>query len=299
MSNMGNIIKKLKKYEIDISSKNEWKNILLKNKRELADNIIKGIQEVLGKDESKPQNIVKRQTYEVSVVEKDGRKRIYRIEEGLERLICKINQDINSNIGWGNQIKINKEKCAKKEYVDLIQYDKQTDKITCLIELKAWDNKKDNPIYAIIELLKNYFLCDAFNRKSVKSLVLLAPKEYYEIHGIINNKDFEAFINELSTQLDVNIEVKKINLNANDWKKFVNEKLPDSLKLTERKTKKYDKVTLKEDRLNIEKCVDNKIFSDKIYLPLSIFDIVVCNHNIMRTQQELILAYTIKNRKEI
>jgi hypothetical protein len=69
--------------------------------------------------------------------------------------------------------------------------------------------------------------------------------------------------------------------------------------LTERKTKKYDKVTLKEDRLNIEKCVDNKIFSDKIYLPLSIFDIVVCNHNIMRTHQELILAYTIKNRKEI
>ena len=269
MSNMKDIMDKFKgKAEYQ---RKTWKTILKTDKNSLASNIIECIKTTLKTKKqdfedkkTTPAHIDIRQSYMVTVVQNAERTWIYRQEEGLERLICALKNRHYKN-GWGNQIIINKAKCSQKEYVDLVEYDRKTNNIISLIELKA-SNGNDSPLKAIIELLKNYFLCDFYNRQHIKNLILLAPKDYYIKHQIQKNKNFKTLIDELNKQLEVNIEIKEIDLKNDDWEIKVNKMLANlNLNFNEHKTSQYLKRTeVKnnvDNRLNIEDCVKKNLFS--------------------------------------
>lgn len=253
MSNIDDIIGQLSINNINNSG---WVNEL--KEVNFAKNIIDTIRSVLELDDYESNS--QRKSYRIAVVKKNDKKWIYRREEGLERLICAVNS-INNTTEWGNQIKINEEKCKGKELVDLVEYEKETNRIISLIELKAW-NKKDNPLYAIIELLKNYFICDDKTQKYIKNLTLLAPKEYYLEHNLYNNTEFKAFIDKLNSILPpaVTISVKDINLTISDWENKVENKIPNNLDFKKSKSKRgtYDEVA----DLDLEQCIKDNIFPD-------------------------------------
>ena len=103
-----------------------------------------------------------------------------------------------------------------KENIDLIEI--QDNKII-MYELKA-ENGKDSPIFALIEILKNYELfkkakkLDEKLRNKEIELVILAPKEYYDTY--FSNEKVKEKFNELLHLFDEKISLKTINFNSDD-----------------------------------------------------------------------------------
>ena len=193
----------------------------------------------------------------VSVVKKGNDIWFYRQEEALERLICLFNKS-KSNNKWGNQADIQEDNSGK-ELVDLEECDSNNN-YKSFIELKAWNNKKDTPLYAVIELLKNYYLCDK-GKEFIEELILLAPAEYYDYYDIYNT-NFKDLITELNKLLpqNCNISVKVIDLTLEKWNKFVKDKIPQNLQFQPAniKSDKYDYVA----SIDLEKCVKQNLFNE-------------------------------------
>lgn len=162
----------------------------------------------------------------ITLVKKKDDIRAYRNEELLERLIFIFNR----NDCLKNQV--NLKTGSPREAIDLVA------KAT-IYELKPWESP-NNPLYACIELLKNYYLCDDDLRHTIENLVILAPKEYFEK----NKTNFDKFIsikNKLNEELkkknvkivlksidieqeEINSIIKKIGKKLADWEKASKDK---------------------------------------------------------------------------
>lgn len=101
------------------------------------------------------------------------------------------------------------------QHIDLV-YNK-----TEIIELKQWDNKKDSPLFALIEILKYYSLLknpkhiefrkekNCLKQEQIKTLTILAPLEYYENFRIskdLISKDLKILVKQIE-------KIKKIKIN--------------------------------------------------------------------------------------
>ena len=133
----------------------------------------------------------------ITLVKKENRIWAYRGEELLERLIFILNDELN------NQANLDTGAC--KEAIDLIGNE-------TIYELKPWESD-NNPLYACVELLKNYYLCDTI-RHAIKNLVILAPKEYFENFekSFTNFINFKNKLNEELKQENARIVIKSIDI---------------------------------------------------------------------------------------
>ena len=169
---------------------------------------------------------------------------IYRKEEAIERVI--VCSDKNK---FYNQITLTNG----KENIDLIEI--QDNKVI-IYELKA-ENGSDSPIFALIELLKNYELFKKAKKLDEKlknkeiELVILAPKEYYDIY--FKNEKVKEKFQELLNLFDEKISLKTINFNSDD----VLDKLQDKIDeegwdKPSKETKQYDEIKKVEDKIVIQ-----------------------------------------------
>jgi len=152
-------------------------------------------------------------------------------EQALERLIRVFNDE-----KYFIQFQPNSG-CESKELVDLVSPNE--DRPNTFIELKQWTYNKP-PTYAVIELLKNYYLY--YNRNSViENLIVLAPRKYYE--NFQNNgkggdqlEVFLSFVDKLNetlknTNKNTKIKVQYIDLEKtrfDECVKKLNKLLPES-----------------------------------------------------------------------
>ena len=185
-----------------------------------------------------------RKTREFSIVRKEKQNfSIWRKEEAIERVI--VCDDKNE---FYNQITLTNG----KENVDLIEI--QDNKII-MYELKA-ENGKDSPIFALIEILKNYeFFKKAKKNEKLKNkeieLVILAPKEYYDTY-FSNEKVREKF-NELLHLFDEKISLKTINFDSNNVLKKLQNKIDnDKWNEPEKKNDQYDEIQKVEENIVIK-----------------------------------------------
>ena len=190
--------------------KSFWNNLDNMDLNKLADKIIKLMESL--KSDINNNKINLRQRFEFTIVNQDNFN-IWRNEEALERAIVVNNKEI-----YFNQINLKK---GSKENIDLIKID---DNELTIYELKA-ENGKDTPLFALIELLKNYYLFknsqiddERVINKTIK-LSILAPKEYYD--NFSKNKLFLKF-RELCTiiqdELDIDILIQEVSINSDDIK---------------------------------------------------------------------------------
>lgn len=150
----------------------------------------------------------------------------YRKEEALERLV------IASNIGGRryeifDQIPIG----GGKESIDLGL--RKGPKFT-FIELKAWDSK-DNPLYGLIEILKNLIEYRVIQDMKIKEplgeeieLCLLAPKSYYISYGLIDpqggisaqkRKLMGDLLQEMAAEFQTKIFLMSLDLDEKEFQK--------------------------------------------------------------------------------
>jgi len=211
--------------------KSFWNNLDDMDLKELADKIIK-LTESLKSDIQNKINL--RQRFEFTIVHKDNFS-IWRNEEALERAIVAKNKEI-----YFNQINLKK---GSKENIDLIKID---DKELTIYELKA-ENGKDTPLFALIELLKNYYLFknsqiddERVINKTIK-LSILAPKEYYD--NFSKNKLLVKFI-ELCTiiqnELGIDILIQEVAINSNDIKNKIDSNYTNDWNEDKRKIKENE-----------------------------------------------------------
>ena len=197
--------------------------------------------------------IEKRPRSHVSVIKKNNETKIFREEEGLERLIQIMNKD-----DFGNQI-IPKLQNPGKQLIDLAKFDKGN--IESVIELKIKKAKSTStPLFAVIELIKNYYLCGGKN-SGIKKLILLAPDNYYEYFFNNNKKEkFKHLIDFLSEKLSVQIKVKKLDFKAafkenyEFWLNEINKQIPsedysEKIKWNDAEPNKKGKVTDKYQKI--------------------------------------------------
>lgn len=168
-----------------------------------------------------------------TVVKKGNKIWVPRLEEALERAIAAIN-DKNMR----NQYNINEKN--PKEAVDLIILDEK--EVMGLIELKPWESN-NNPTYAFVELLKNYWL--AKNNKSIKELILLAPLKYYQRYRY--KKPITEFLNTIRKFNDndhkVKFELKYIELKYEDFHKLIKDLANPIVWQPVSHTKRFSEVT--------------------------------------------------------
>ena len=139
----------------------------------------------------------------------------------LERVISyrKYLDDINSipPTFW-NQFQVGK---SPKEDVDIRI--EENNKIK-YVELKVLNKKRtaDNPLFAIIESIKNYYLTkNEEDRKNITELIVLAPDDYWEqLHNIEAVKSLKPLVNELKKIIKTDISLKKINFNSDDLREI-------------------------------------------------------------------------------
>lgn len=137
----------------------------------------------------------------------------YRTEEALERLIVLANKDTGTSIR--NQVNLK----GKKESVDLAVFAGQS--ISEIIELKPWGSG-NNPIYAAIESIKNYFLGKNSKFSQKVALTILAPDEYYDKYSAGKGKTrFFDFTREVKDLEGISITAKSIALNQKDFNKVI------------------------------------------------------------------------------
>lgn len=147
----------------------------------------------------------------------------------------------------------NSSTLCKQVAVDLVV---KHDSNLSLIELKAWDNKTDSPVDALLEI-SAYFLTylrmlefdstlhgGRFEKANKYNLVLMAPPEYFDYWGVSNNNwgilrsGFECALVGHGVEVKVNITVIDISRDdfiesvmAMDEEKESFKHLPQDLKL--------------------------------------------------------------------
>lgn len=146
----------------------------------------------------------------------------------LERLITK------SNSGFYNQLCVG---VGNVESIDLVYVHSETAKLW-LIELKTTSN---TPLYAFIEIIKNYYLLKAINpekAENVEKLVLLAPKFYFQKFKPENSKfkntepiqEFYKTIDEFKKESGLDFSIYYLNIENETGIKEVLKKDPNILK---------------------------------------------------------------------
>jgi hypothetical protein len=174
VNNMKAIIEALKTYwrvsennsERWMDTKTGW-NALNENSplTKIAESIYKVTRQVVRARDSNPQI---RERLEFSIIRKKGLIGPWRKEEALERLLTAHHDKLRNQYAIG----------GGKESIDLIRVTGDHE-ITEIYELKH-DCGNDTPLYATIELLKNYFLMvDNCKAKHLRQLILLANQTYY------------------------------------------------------------------------------------------------------------------------
>ena len=173
-NNMKDIIKALKKAgSVGENNSKRWMdtktgwNALNKNSplTKIAESIFKVTRQVVRAGASNPEI---RQRLKFSIIRKNGLISPWRKEEALERILTAHHDDLRNQYAIG----------GGKESIDLIRVIAENE-ITAIYELKH-DCGKDTPLYATIELLKNYFLLvDNEKDQHLKQLVLFANQAYY------------------------------------------------------------------------------------------------------------------------
>ena len=118
---------------------------------------------------------------------------------------------------------------SKGEHIDLVR---KTENSTEIIELKQWNNDKDSPLYALIEILKYYYLLadpkhtmykpkTFLTQKEITDLTILAPQEYFDIFPIIGQlKILSTKLAEMLTVKNdkpLNIHFKSFDLQEKDF----------------------------------------------------------------------------------
>ena len=161
--------------------------------------------------------------FSITYKEKENKYVIGVPENNLERLIALTLEEKDNNLKVINQIPTSD--CG---HIDLYC---QNNKEINIIELKQWDSN-DNPLFAIVELLKNYYLLfyshqnkpiiEHFNicKENKKiNLILLAPIEYYEyFYKEKTLTNFLKLIEMLNKKLikkeeiEINIQLKYLNI---------------------------------------------------------------------------------------
>lgn len=194
----------------------------------------------------------------ITLVKKGDKVWFYRKEEALERLICLFNKDCSSQYNLGQKA---------KESVDIVI---SIANKRGFIELKPWDSK-NSPMFGVVELLKNYFLCS--DNKNITELIFLAPKEYFEKYSAKANwAKFFEFINNANAQLEgrTTLKVKYIDLTKKDFDNAV-EKFNSAMdiakksKWIEKKTSSYDErmtICLSKEKACFEEIKDKLIFKN-------------------------------------
>lgn len=201
-----------------IRTKKYWDRFT--NSEILANEIITDIEDELNIDLNLAE--ISKSKTNITVVKNNSRIWFWREEEALERLICLYNENLS------NQEPL-RENSEGKELADIVE--KKFGKIITLIELKSWNNTQDSPLYAIIELLKNYYLYK--DRTNIRQLILLAPTEYFKYFNAVNNLQLQNLLKALNNKLknyNCNICLKTINISFADWEKNIYGAIPKYLK---------------------------------------------------------------------
>lgn len=200
-NNMKAIIKALKE-EWSIGENNErwmdsktgW-NALNENSPliEIADSILDVTQRVVHAGVANPQL---RRRLEFSIIRKNGLISPWRKEEALERILTVHHADLRNQYAIG----------GGKESVDLIRVTRENE-ITEIFELKH-DCGNDTPLYATIELIKNYFLL-VMNEKwqHLQQLVILANIAYYEKYQA-SWTSFRTILEHINGRLPENVNIQ-------------------------------------------------------------------------------------------
>ena len=230
-----------------INNENHWDEEFIDSEK-FAEDIV-SIVKTQTEDEQiiYSKTIEKRERNNISIVKKDNKAFVYRGEELLERLIQILNKDM-----LGNQIipKLNK---PGKQLIDLAEF-KNNDLIK-IIELKILIKSETNkvtantPLFTVIELIKNYFLCGG-EKSNINELILLAPNNYcnYDKFKLSNNEKFKRLLKNLSNILKLKISAKCININYDKWQNEVEHKIEEYRKNnqykwnkpTKKQTERYD-----------------------------------------------------------
>lgn len=178
MSNMKVIIEKLQgdKRRIDakkrwIDAKAGWNNYTHSKEKEDLEKTISPLVQINETREKRGYTINLKQNTIISIVKDPNPPKFKSFEESLERIITCVNlKKIFNQLCIGSH---------NKESIDLIYSNNGEDK-EYLIELKTTAN---TPLYAFIELIKDYCLLKKLNKsdgEKIKKLILLAPKSYFE-----------------------------------------------------------------------------------------------------------------------
>ena len=180
------------------------------------------------------------------------------VENILERAISYINN---------NQIKdsfYNQYPFDAGQHIDLLRRTKQDFEI---IELKQWDNDKDSPLYALIELLKYYFLLSKkehlsfkkenqyLKQEQIREFTILAPLEYYKNFDFLNtfgelkklSDNLTAYLNKKRNN-HIKISFKYFNLDRNIFENIKNSLVDKEGNSLKNKEKIKTDWTLKENQ---------------------------------------------------
>ena len=221
-----------------------WKKILQADDVDIADQVTNAVQCIKGEVENESREFKKKTSSEKSwVLRKQtalGEERIIKNKKGnshevtLERLFTAFGKDLFNQFNLlSGVVGINQTAQA----IDIVVA--QNNKISEMIELKAWDNKKDHPLAAAIEVLMNYYIYKAIYDKGIESksgvgprlkgkidLTVLAPEEYYAFHckgGNSKLKVIEEAINKAlrSDEVEFSFEALGSTFNRKDYDDLV------------------------------------------------------------------------------
>jgi len=224
----------------------------------LVENIIESVQD--DKNIQRKTLIDPRTALQFSVVKKGNVFSIWRNEEALERVItAKLTQD-----NYFNQYHLGNS----KENIDMIQWEDNS--IKKIIELKA-ENGSDSPLYALAELLKNYYIVKADGQFLAENLelIVLAPKEYY-LHYEKSMPIFRTIVDMFELKLkNISILIQTVGISSdNILTKIAEERLIEMSKTTE--TEKYDELfnVSSEEVEKISQELKEKIILENYYKEL-------------------------------
>ncbi len=139
----------------------------------------------------------------------------YRGEEALERMIILANKLNCANGELSNQFNLH----GTKEKVDLVIRDNNT--VVELIELKPWDSA-DNPMYAVVELLKNLQLGKQRGKfgNDLQSLKLLAPISYYGKYSK-SIADLKRFTEQIAKSHGIHVSLKALDISCSQFQRCI------------------------------------------------------------------------------
>ena len=202
-----------------MDSKSGWNNLKNQDPENIAKLIINQLEtSIIDNEEVIPNHKYEKKQNDgftlVKLKDNDNKEiEPWRKEEALERIIVYSQIEAESSIKLVNQINVGKS----KESIDLGVID-DADKLTEIIELKH-DAGGGTPLFAVIEILKNYFLIKKTNSEDDPTrLVVLAPEDYYkdDFKCVEDNKDFEIFkeiiinLNKLLKKYNCKLYIKQL-----------------------------------------------------------------------------------------